>query len=103
MMSGSVISVPHDLNCCQSVKESLTERQYSGTSPQGDEKFRQRIEGAVKVAPGKDSELLRFPMSLGDPREDKDHSGEPCTVLDIVFSPQTMDMAGNSRQDPTIS
>ncbi|CAL5220844.1 g2928 [Coccomyxa viridis] len=64
---------------------------------QGDEKFRQRIEEAVKVAPGEGSELLRFPMSLGDPRQDKDHSGQPCTVLDIVFSPQTMDMAEHSR------
>ncbi len=55
------------------------------------------------MAPGKDSELLRFPMSLGDPRQDKDHSGEPCTVLDIVFSPQTMDMAEKSRQGLTYS
>ena len=42
-------------------------------------------------------------MSLGDPRQDKDHSGQPCTVLDVVFSPQAMDMAEHSRQDPTVS
>ena len=63
--------------------------------------FRERIEEAVKVAPGKDSELLRFPMSVGDPRQDKDRNGDACTVLDVVFSPQAIAMAERSRQDLT--
>lgn len=71
-------------------------------SLQGDDTFKERIEEAVKVAPGKDSELLRFPMSLGEPRQDKDRNGDVCTVLDVTFSPQAVDMAEQSRHDPDL-
>ncbi|CAK0783248.1 hypothetical protein CVIRNUC_006447 [Coccomyxa viridis] len=64
---------------------------------EGDQQLRAHIEAAVKGFQGSASELLRFPMSLGDPRLDKDHSGEPCTVLDIVFSPRVVQMAESSR------
>ena len=41
-------------------------------------------------------------MSLGDPRQDKDHNGAPCAVLDIIFSPQAISMAEQSRQDQIV-
>lgn len=65
---------------------------------QGDQQLKAHIEAAVKGFQGSESELLRFPMSLGDPRLDKDHSGEPCTVLDIVFSPRVVQLAEASRR-----
>ena len=65
---------------------------------QGDQQLRANVEAAVKGFQGSESGLLRFPMSLGDPRLDRDHSGEPCTVLDTVFSPRVVQLAESSRQ-----
>lgn len=56
-----------------------------------------QVEEAVRGFQGPDNELLCFPMSLGDPCMDKDHSGEPCTVLDVVYATQVLQMAEASR------
>ena len=73
---------------------------------QGDQQLKADVEAAVKGFKGSKSELLRFPMSLGDLQMDRDHSGEPCTVLDIVLSPRVVQLAKSSRralQSSTIS
>jgi len=52
----------------------------------------------VKGHQGIEDELLKFPMSMGDPRPDKDHSAELCTVLDVVYGTQVLELAQSSRQ-----
>ena len=64
---------------------------------QGGAKLQAQVEEAVRGFQGPDNELLCFPMSLGDPCMDKDHSGEPCTVLDVVYATQVLHMAETSR------
>jgi len=52
----------------------------------------------VKGHQGIENEHLKFPMSMGDPRLDKDHSAELCTVLDVVYGTQVLELAQSSRQ-----
>jgi len=41
---------------------------------------------SLEALSGADAEHLRFPLSLGEPRNDLDRQGDPCTVLDCVFN-----------------
>lgn len=65
---------------------------------QSSEELKAQIEKAVRGSEGTDDEMLRFPLSLGEPRLDKDHSGGDCTVLDVIFSPDVLRTAEASRQ-----
>ena len=51
-----------------------------------------------KPAPVDDAETaeevqMRIPLSLGPPREDLDKGGDVCTVYDVVFNPEAVEMA----------
>ena len=47
----------------------------------------------VEGADDSEEVQMRIPMSLGPPREDLDKSGEVCTVYDVVFNPEAVEMA----------
>ncbi|CAL8472031.1 g11573 [Coccomyxa elongata] len=53
------------------------------------------LEGAELEDPG---DILRFPLSMGDLRMDRDHSGEACHVLDIVFNTDVLKQAQTFRK-----
>ena len=40
-----------------------------------------------------DAKQVRFPLSLGDARVERDKKGEPCTVYDIVFNDDVLSVA----------
>lgn len=50
-----------------------------------------------KAALGEPEDILRFPLSLGEIREDRDHSGEACSVLDIIFNSNVLREAQTVR------
>lgn len=77
---------------------SIVQSHLLYVSLQGQAKLKEQIEEAVKGHQGIKDELLKFPMSMGDPRLDKDHSEELCTVLDVVYSTQVLELAQSSRQ-----
>ena len=47
----------------------------------------------VEADPDSEEVQMRIPLSLGPPREDLDKTGEVCTVYDVVFNPEAVDMA----------
>lgn len=42
-----------------------------------------------KDLPGQEQPGIRIPLSMGGIREDFDKKGNPCRVVDIIWSPQT--------------
>lgn len=34
---------------------------------------------------------MRFPLSMGEKREEHDKKGEPCMVIDVIWSPKTIE------------
>lgn len=64
------------------------------------EEVRTALERAELEDPG---EILRFPLSMGDLRMDRDHSGEACHVLDIVFNRDVLKQAQTFRSVTTLS
>ncbi len=58
------------------------------------EEVRTALERAELEDPG---DILRFPLSMGDLRMDRDHSGEACHVLDIVFNIDVLKQAQTFR------
>jgi hypothetical protein len=54
-------------------------------------------EALDKVAVEDPGDVLRFPLSLGPIRDDRDRSGERCHVLDIVFNSSVLREAQVSR------
>ncbi|BDA47531.1 probable PIH1 domain-containing protein 1 at N-terminal half [Coccomyxa sp. Obi] len=59
------------------------------------EEVRTALERAELEDPG---DILRFPLSMGDLRMDRDHSGEACHVLDIVFNNDVLKQAQTFRK-----
>ena len=47
----------------------------------------------VEGAENAEEVQMRIPMSLGPPREDLDKTGEVCTVYDVVFNPEAVELA----------
>jgi PIH1 N-terminal domain len=43
---------------------------------------------------GAANEALRFPLSVGERREDVDHTGAPCYVVDAIFNADIVRTAG---------
>ncbi len=58
------------------------------------DEVRTALERAELEDPG---EILRFPLSMGDLRMDRDHSGEACHVLDTVFNNDVLKQAQTFR------
>lgn len=58
------------------------------------EEARRALELAAVEDPG---EALCVPLSLGELRTDRDHSGQTCIVLDIVFNTDVLKQAQSYR------
>lgn len=57
-----------------------------------------QIEQAAASAEGyAESECLRFPLSLGETKHEKDNKGEACTVCDVVFNDVALKQADHFR------
>ena len=60
----------------------------------------EEVEKAIAAAAEEHSagaEAVRFPVSLGEARNDLDKKGVPCTVYDVVFNDEVIDAATKSR------
>lgn len=60
----------------------------------------EEVEKAIAAAAdegGAGAEALRFPVSLGEARNDLDKKGLPCTVYDVVLNQEVIAAAGESR------
>ena len=69
-------------------------RPHEGT-PQVTERVRAALERAAHEDVG---ETLRFPLSMAGFREDHDHAGEACHVLDVVLNLDVLKQAQAFRQ-----
>lgn len=62
------------------------------------EEVKQQIEkAAAAVDSYAESECLRFPLSLGETKLEKDNKGEGCIVFDIVYNDEAMKQAMQFR------
>lgn len=71
---------------------------------QDDGQLKKEIAEALNGFKGTEDARLRFPISVGEPRQEKDHTGDSCTALDVAFNPRVVQIAESSRQStPTSS
>lgn len=60
----------------------------------------EEVEKAIAAAAEEDgagADALRFPVSLGEARNDLDKKGVPCTVYDVVLNEEIIEAASKSR------
>ncbi|CAG9462092.1 unnamed protein product [Pedinophyceae sp. YPF-701] len=45
-----------------------------------------------------DAQVLRFPISMGEVRNDLDNKGQPCSVIDCIFNAKVITNCGSNRR-----
>lgn len=62
------------------------------------EDVKQQVEQAAAAVEGyAESECLRFPLSLGETKHEKDNKGEDCRVFDVVYNDEALKQAMHFR------
>ncbi|GAB4815474.1 hypothetical protein N2152v2_002520 [Parachlorella kessleri] len=89
------------INVCGSPKLALPGGWADGKIP---EEAKRHLEKATQSATlesdadkAQAANLLRFPLSMAAPRQDTDHRGEVCTVIDCILNAEILRHAGQYR------